>query len=77
MPQAVVHELEAIQVQKQDRHQRAGSARTAQRLVEQFHKLTTVRQAGEKIVVGQFSQAGLRLLALRDVPDNGAVKDLF
>ena len=63
--QAVVHDLEAVDVAEQHRHLGVGADPSGQRLVETVEQQGAVGQVGERIVQGLVGQPGLVLGALQ------------
>jgi hypothetical protein len=70
VPEAVVHDLEVVEVHVQHRDGAALRPRGADRLVERRAELIAVREAGERVVVGAVAQLLLRALPLGDVEDH-------
>ena len=73
MPQGIVDNLEAVEVQTHDRQSMFGSVAIFQGMGESFKKQQPVRQVGEQIVVRQIMQTFLGLHALGDVFARGDI----
>ena len=61
--EAVVHNLEAIEVDEEHGHGGAQTPRAPQSTFQQFLELRTVGQPGQRVVMGLMSEAVLELLA--------------
>ena len=70
VPQAVVHELEVVQVHEDDADGQVEPAGAGDGVLELLLEAGTVRQARELVVVRQVRDLSLGLLALRDVLDH-------
>jgi len=73
VPQGVVDQLEAVQVDEQQRATLTASLGARQRLAQATRELQPVRQAGERVVMGQMAQPLLRVLERGDVGEDGHV----
>ena len=71
VPEGVVDDLEAVEVEKHDRHQAVDALGVDHRLLQAFEQQRAVRQAGERVVVGEEAQPFLGLAPLGDVLDDG------
>ncbi len=67
MAEGVVHLLEPVHVQIQQRDHRAAAQAAGDRLLQQMLELHAVRDLGERIVAGEVADAPLGTLALGDV----------
>ncbi len=65
--EGVVHLLEAVHVDVQQRHPLADAPRTRDRLLQQVLELHPVRNLGERVVARQVADAALGALAFGDV----------
>ena len=71
MPERVVDDLEAVEVEKHDRHKALDALGVDHRLLQAFEQQHAVRQAREHVVVGEEAQPLLGLAPLGDVLDDG------
>jgi hypothetical protein len=71
--QGVIDDLEAVQVHKQHRRPLPIALAALQGLVQRIHKTQSVRQAGQRIVVGKMEQLFFGLLGLGDVREHGNI----
>ena len=67
VPEAVVHQLEAVDVEEEHGDGAARIGRGRERAVESGEEARAVRQAGERVVVGAVRELGLDALAFGDV----------
>ena len=67
VPERIVHALEGVEIEQQQRHQLAIATATADGLTQPLLEHAAVGQAGERVVIGQMSDAGVGALALGDV----------
>ena len=70
MPEAVVDELEPVQIDKAHRNGRARASGATQRDVEMLAKQHAIREPGERVVVGEKRELLLGRLASGDVADH-------
>src|SRR4051794_2654837 len=67
MTERIVDVLEAVEVEKEQRGGRAVAACAGQRLVEALLEMQPVRQAGQRILVGETPEFRFGILAVGDV----------
>ena len=68
MSEAVIDDLEVIEVQKEDGHQRTLPPRAGQRMAQTLHKQRTIREPGQRIVECLMGQLLVKSFALAYIP---------